>query len=551
MKDFLTLFKFQFRSQYGISLLKSNLFSETKKPLKIIGLGLIILFAFSEMIGLYTFVMWQVFSVSKTLGIPEITLTFGILMAGMFILVFGTVYILSGIFFAKDSEFLSVLPVKQQTIFASKFALVLLGEYPFVVAMLTPPVLIYGIFMNCGIGFYLLAILCGILLPIIPLAIAAFVSLFLMKIVSRLRRRSLFISIAGILAFVGIFVGNNLLITKFVAKDTGNLALNFVNTIKDLVALVGQGYPPSVWMTRILTADAWSALGNLGLLLISSFVMFAIVIFISKFIYQKGVQSQFETLKDVSKKAITFRATKPAISICKNEFRMILRTPIYAMNSFAGWVMGPLVVLMPSFTGAFSNPRFTGILDTLQSQNQALVFLIMTGILTFFAMVNPSSSSAISREGSGFWLLRSLPILPRTYVLGKLLFDTFISVGAIVLAGTAMIILFRIDITIGLLSILCASLISYPMAMSGMFVDVIRPKLDWTNPQEAIKQNLNVVFGMLTGLLVVGVLGVAGYMMLQVNMTLFMTVLFEFVLTLIFCIVLQNLLFRAADRKFS
>ncbi|MEI6603107.1 MAG: hypothetical protein WCL54_06430 [Clostridia bacterium] len=551
MKDFLTLFKFQFRSQYGISLLKSNLFSENRKPLKIIGLSLVILFAFSEMIGLYTFVMWQVFSVSKTLGIPEITLTFGILMAGMFILIFGTVYILSGIFFAKDSEFLAVLPVKQQTIFASKFAMVLLGEYPFVLAMLSPPVLIYGIYMNCGIGYYLLAILCGLLLPIIPLAIAAFISLILMRIVSRLRRRSLFISIAGIVAFVGIFLANNLFITKFVAQDSGNLALNFVKTIKDLVAIVGQGYPPSVWMTRVLTAEVWIAVSNLALLLVSSGVMFVIVIWIARFIYQKGVQSQFETLKEGSKKAISFQSSIPVISICKNEFHMILRTPIYALNSFAGWVMGPLVVLMPSFTGALKDPEVKGMLDAMQSQNQAFVFLIMTGVLTFFAMVNPAPSSAISREGSGFWLLKSLPILPRTFVSGKLLFDTFISIGAIVIAGTALIVLFRIDLAIGVLSILCASLISYPMAMSGLLVDVMRPKLDWTNPQEAIKQNINVVFGMLTGLLVVGILGLAGYVMLQLNMTFFLVVLVEFVLASVFCVVLQQILFRVADYKFS
>jgi ABC-2 type transport system permease protein len=40
----------------------------------------------------------------------------------------------------------------------------------------------------------------------------------------------------------------------------------------------------------------------------------------------------------------------------------------------------------------------------------------------------------------------------------------------------------------------------------GMVIDLARPLLDWTNPQKAIKQNLNVLFatfadiGILTGL---------------------------------------------------
>jgi ABC-2 type transport system permease protein len=31
----------------------------------------------------------------------------------------------------------------------------------------------------------------------------------------------------------------------------------------------------------------------------------------------------------------------------------------------------------------------------------------------------------------------------------------------------------------------------------GMIIDLARPLLDWTNPQKAIKQNLNVLLGML------------------------------------------------------
>jgi len=35
------------------------------------------------------------------------------------------------------------------------------------------------------------------------------------------------------------------------------------------------------------------------------------------------------------------------------------------------------------------------------------------------------------------------------------------------------------------------------LTVVGMAIDLARPLLDWTNPQKAIKQNLNVLLGML------------------------------------------------------
>ncbi|HOL16150.1 MAG TPA: hypothetical protein PLZ49_08160, partial [Bacillota bacterium] len=34
---------------------------------------------------------------------------------------------------------------------------------------------------------------------------------------------------------------------------------------------------------------------------------------------------------------------------------------------------------------------------------------------------------------------------------------------------------------------------------SSLLIDLLRPYLTWDNPQKAIKQNLNVVFGMVAG----------------------------------------------------
>jgi ABC-2 type transport system permease protein len=41
----------------------------------------------------------------------------------------------------------------------------------------------------------------------------------------------------------------------------------------------------------------------------------------------------------------------------------------------------------------------------------------------------------------------------------------------------------------------------------GMIIDLARPLLEWTNPQKAIKQNLNVLFSIFADIGILGVLG--------------------------------------------
>jgi ABC-2 type transport system permease protein len=49
----------------------------------------------------------------------------------------------------------------------------------------------------------------------------------------------------------------------------------------------------------------------------------------------------------------------------------------------------------------------------------------------------------------------------------------------------------------------------------GMIIDLARPLLDWTNPQKAIKQNLNVLLAMLADIGILSVLGYASVVLLK------------------------------------
>ena len=139
---------------------------------------------------------------AQLLNSPQLILTMGASAAGLLILFFGIFYILGALFLARDTEFLASLPLKQNSIFLSKFILVLLGEYPIALFLMLPPVIIYGAGAQKGILYYITALICILFLPIVPLIISSLLSLCLMHIVSRSKRRDLIIIVGSIILFL-------------------------------------------------------------------------------------------------------------------------------------------------------------------------------------------------------------------------------------------------------------------------------------------------------------------------------------------------------------
>lgn len=111
-------------------------------------------------------------------------------------------------------------------------------------------------------------------------------------------------------------------------------------------------------------------------------------------------------------------------------------------------------------------------------------------------MLNCVGVTTFSREGSNFWIMRTLPIKAVDQILGRLLASLFIQViGALVLIISIFFVI-KLDIIGIALIFLLGLLASTPMTLLGMIIDIMRPMLNWTNPQQAMKQNFNVLIGM-------------------------------------------------------
>jgi len=504
--------KLQINAKYGLSNLLYNAKNDKKALLKSLGMGLVVLFALAEVVGLYTFMMIQLYKGASAANIPQIVLTMAAVVTGVFALIFGIFYILSGIFLAKDAEFLASLPLSQGSIFASKFLLVLLGEYPFAFFLMLPPVIIYGINQNMGVVYYLLALICILFIPLVPLVISAIFSLLLMNIVGRSRRRDLITVIGSIILVIGLFLGQNYLISRMPENQQEFLA-ELVKNSNLVVEFMGRAFPPAIWITKILSGTFNEAAVNMAYLLIVSLCSFLLVYLIASFIYQRGATAQLEAEASTGKTRLSYRGTSQIWAIFRIEWLTILRTPIYALNSLVMIFIAPLLMLLPMFGGNFAEDPDIKFLFSLieKGASTSLLPMIVAGVVTLFVMINPAVSSTFSREGKNIWILKNIPVKPEIQVYGKLLAGYSISFIGMVLAAVMATLSFGIPIATTIMAIILSAAALVPISAVGIYIDMIRPKLVWNNPQEAIKQNFNVVVGMLLGFVTLSIFGVIGY----------------------------------------
>lgn len=512
MRKFISLLKLQINARYGLSNVLYNIKSDKKALWKSIGMGLVILIAMAEIIGIYTFMMLQLYKGAVSINAPQVVLTMAAVASGIIVLIFGIFYILSTVFLAKDTELLTSLPLPQGSVFLSKFALVLLGEYPFAFFLMIPPVIIYGIGQNMGVIYYLLAIICTLFIPLVPLVISALLSLFLMNIVGRSRHRDLITIIGSIILLVGIFLGQNYLISQMPDNEQEFL-IELLKSSNAIVEFMGRAFPPAIWITKILSGTMSEALINLAYLLIVSLGAFGLVYFIASFIYQRGATAQFETGASTGKTKLSYKSSSQILTIFKIEWLTILRTPIYALNSLVMVFMAPLLMMLPLFGGNLANdPDLQFLYQLIENgESTPLLPLIVAGLITVFVLINPAVSSTFSREGKNIWILKNIPVKPEIQVYGKLLAGYSISFIAAVLSAFMAMLSFRVPVVTTIMVVILTSAALVPISALGIYIDLMRPKLIWNNPQEAIKQNFNVVIAMLLGFVMVTVFGVIGY----------------------------------------
>ncbi len=509
MKKIISLIKTDFNITFGLSSIKYKLRNK-KDRWQFIVLGL----ALMSLIPSYIFLikgLGDIHDIYLSIGQRSMFLLMGFLMSQGMVLVLGLLYVMSKYYFSKDMGHLVPLPIKPSHIIGSKFVTLMISEYLTSLPIILPFIIIYGTKGNEGLAYWLYSMLLALFLPVIPLVLASIIIMIFMKYTNIGAKKDLIRTISAIF-FVFIMIYFQLKMQAMANKALlggEDFLLKLVSDSNLLVKKLGMSFPPAQW-----GALALSSYGDIsGLLYLLVFILvgllsFFLMIFLSEKLFFDGLIGNIEVSSSKGKKKKVdsnklSKETRPYIALAKKEVMMLFKTPIYLMNAVGIVIMLPIIMVASSFTGDDSISLF---LNSLESGSK-IVSLGGVAFITAMGIMNSIGSTTFSREGRCMWIQRSLPIKVEDQILGRVLSSLFIQLIGIVTLVVSIFFIIRLSPLDILLITIFGLLGSFAMTELGMVVDIIRPFLDWDNPQRAMKQNLNVLIGMGVGSLYVGGLG--------------------------------------------
>jgi len=513
MKKTWSVVRVGLKSNFGLAVVRHRLFKE-KKDRWLIPLIALAFLGLAPTIYGYLSMIKIFYRGLLPLGQQHLILTFAILAGQVFVLIFGIYYVISAFYFSRDLDILIPLPLKPFQVMFSKFAVILANEYLTIAFFVLPALVYYGILAKAGLPYWLYAVVIYLTLPVIPLAVVSLLVIGMMRAVNISRKKDALI-IVGSLILIVLGIGLQYVMGRTAGSSPDPQAmLRFLTNSDGMVQRFGAFFPPSIWASKAL-ARGFSAGGisNLLLFLAASLGVFYGILIAAEKLFYRGligigeVSSRKKLLsrRDMLRKVSSGR--HPVLAIFAREWRIMARTPIFLLNGVLVVIIVPLIFVVMA-QADISRGGSSAMLRLLASVKPIISMLAGACFMTFCSCLNGTSSSTFSREGGQFWMSKVIPVPAKKQVIAKFFHSYFIALLGIVVASGVLLAVFHLKATVFAGALIISFAAAVALTAIGMAIDLARPLLDWTNPQKAIKQNLNVLLGMLAD---IGILSALGY----------------------------------------
>ncbi|MCH5155175.1 MAG: hypothetical protein J1F69_01070 [Clostridiales bacterium] len=486
-------------SNYGIilkALFKNKFrFDESKSKGKKVALALLLGFVYVAIMAIAISIIIKLRSLFLYLTVISQLFYFFVLMtAAIIVLFFGIIHLVSVLYLSKDTDFYSMLPVKPSTVFAAKLSYVYLVEAAIVLALALPILVTFGIVAKMWIWFYVITIVTLLIVPVLPLVVAAIVSVPVMLIASKLKNRNVISLVFYLLLFGAMF---SVYIYFVYITSSGSITpekmVFMLNALKTVLNVL---YPYTVLSKAAcqmpmygLSLGASTAVGVLIFVGISA-ALLAIIWIFAKLMYAQAVKANNQTDNSKAKKG-EFKATTSMRALLKREYLSSLRTTQIA---FQCYVVMILPILMSVVLGLMARNNFGDNGDVqlfISGFTQIMSYCLLCVLLSTLAN---GACTTFSREGTAMASLKVLPVDIKTILKSKVIAWSLLAVPA---SAVSVAVLNVLDFSLKGLFLSLFSLVP----LTGVFVifgalwDLASPKLKWTDPLQAIKHNMHVFGG--------------------------------------------------------
>ncbi len=502
MSSLKTFFKFRFRYTTGLGQLRFLLQSGSGGVAKFI-LGIFLALFLLVAFGFVYIVMAVVVQIAaNSLGQPELMPIIMLTAVQILLLVTGLFSAFNMMFGGNDKEFMASLPIKGKHIFLVNLFMAYLTELATAAATVLPIIVIYGIFNGMSLALWIYGLLGIVLFPVFPLCLASVLMLLIMMATGRFRHKELLITVFSFLLLAAVFLGN-----VYLNSGSGDSVLeenvmeNFLNSKSGAIGTISYILPGAGLLAGVLTSQGMPAFLQFLGLLAAEILPGALCIWL-------GCKYYFDVLRRLSYSAVNkkkklsakdFHGGSPVKAMFVKEWKLVLRSPVYAVNGLFPIIIGPVLVAFMFLSGGGRSGSI-GALAGLIEQYPSAAVAVITGMIVFIGGMGMISSTTLSREGACFWICKTIPVPIKVQMKGRLLAGC----SMYFICAVLMLAAFRIFLPLSSLDMTAAAVLSLAagpgLVSIQMLPDIAKPKLVWNQEKEAMKQNVNGMLAMLAAL---------------------------------------------------
>ncbi len=437
----------------------------------------------------------------------------------------------SELFDCKDNDLLLSMPIKGSELLLSRIIVVLAINCALESFFMIPAAAVYASVSGDALGTVGF-ILMSLLIPPLATALSSGVGLLVALVMKKIKNTTFVTMLASISFLVLYFWGYNALVSGmdklFIdfdpSKITGNLAvLEFIGG-----------------------AALLKPLNTVIFVLASLFVSLVAYYLISlKYINILGIEKGNKRVKYKAKSA---KNTGALFALTRKELSKFFSSALYMLNAGLGLVFIPILAIALIFYRDTAQHLAETLLPMYKLSELAGA-LGAPVIIMALSMITVSAS-ALSLEGKSFYILKSLPISPRTALASKILPEIILCSAPTFVASLIIGIAFKIPFIYWIFLLLTPPLAYVAFSALGLIFNVLLPNFDFQNEAQPIKQSLAVTFAMFSRMLIV-LLELGLSILLLYFKGPIMSALLLFLANLIFALITLSILFFRMDKRYS
>lgn len=388
-----------------------------------------------------------------------------------------------GIYIGEDYDLLITMPIKKRDIVASKILTLYGIELFFSVVVLVPHGIMH-IAMAGNVPAFLICLLLAFTLPIVPIAMAAILSLLIAMATARFKSANLVFVVLYALVIVGLIA---------MSMITSNLSNSQAASGFSSVGGILKWINPSYILAEL------SLTGNRLYLLLYVAISVAVAVltvlfFALAFDRLHEIVTSISMRKKYVRKELKVKGTGKAL--LGLEFKRLVNTKLYFINSILSAIMCVLgsTVYIISMNSAMASASADAV-----GAMKTLFMPIYIVVAAFIIGIGNPAAGVINIEGKNFWIIKSLPTDYRKYMHAKLLFALILTLPGALIASTVAVIFVHESVwdivfayVLPLLYIVLDTFVAFMVALR-------HPKLKWNNESEAVKNSVSALIAMLLG----------------------------------------------------